>query len=135
MRLMRMKRFAVACTLVAFGTGACSGGASHSGRQPGTSSEARPASSTTKLPAGTLVLVADPCVGAALNPATRYYPVAVSVRNGSQVVFHATVAGGRENRLPLPAGSYVASAPYDRSVQATLTAGATATVHLTTWCK
>ncbi len=79
--------------------------------------------------------MADPCVGAGLSPATHYYPVNVSVRNGSRVVFQATIPGGRQHLLPLPAGSYVVSARYDRTVRTTVTAGATVTAHLINGCK
>jgi hypothetical protein len=74
-------------------------------------------------------------MGLGPDPATHYYPVPVSVRNGSQIVFHGTIAGGREHRLLLPAGSYAVSARYDRTVQATLTAGSEATAHLINSCK
>ncbi len=137
---MHMKRFAVACTLVVLGTVGCSAGSSHSERSSGRfSTPASTANSSsaaaTKSPGGTLVIVADPCVGAGLSPGTHYYPVVVSVRNGSHVVFQATIAGGRERRLPLPEGLYIVSARYDQTVRATVTAGGTATAHLINGCK
>jgi hypothetical protein len=137
---MYMNRVAVACTLAALTSGACSAGPAHGGHSVGSSSNAAPtanssSAATTKSPAGTLVIVADPCVGVGFSPATHYYPVPVSVRKGSSVVFQATIAGGREHRLLLPAGSYVISASYGGAVQATLMAGATASAHLVNGCK
>jgi len=84
---------------------------------------------------GTLVILAEPCIGVAAYSATHSYPVRVSVRDGRGVVFQATVAGGRQRRVLLPAGSYAVSARYDGTVQAMVTAGSETSAHLINNCK
>lgn len=141
LRQMLMRRLVLGCFLIASGAMAClSGGpdGNATAQDPSiamtstpTASDAPPANTAT----GKLVMVADPCVGGGLDPATHYYPVTVSVRRGNQVVFHKTVEAGREQTVVLPAGTYAVSAPYDGTVLATLAAGSEAKARLMNGCK